>query len=101
MTAEQAVRAYILADSARADRELAARLAAWSDGWRACETRNDDQYQAGYIDGLLDRKHAQHDMVAQLRLDQARWGPGGRGRFADPRPGDYPGGPVPWEGAAP
>ena len=24
-------------------------------------------------------------------LEERRWGPGGRARFADPRPGDYPG----------
>jgi hypothetical protein len=24
-------------------------------------------------------------------IDERRWGPGGRGHFADPRPGDFPG----------
>jgi hypothetical protein len=33
-------------------------------------------------------------------LEQRRWGTGGRGRFGDPRPGDYRGGPVRWAGAA-
>jgi hypothetical protein len=27
----------------------------------------------------------------QAELEARRWGPGGRARFADPRPGDFPG----------
>ena len=27
----------------------------------------------------------------EAELERRRWGPGGRERFADPRPGDYPG----------
>lgn len=32
----------------------------------------------------------------QAELETARWGPGGREHFGDPRPGDHPGGPVKW-----
>jgi hypothetical protein len=28
---------------------------------------------------------------AHARIEEARWGPGGREHFADPRPGDFPG----------
>lgn len=32
-------------------------------------------------------------------LELRRWGPGGRAHFGDPRPGDYRGGPVEWDGS--
>jgi hypothetical protein len=28
--------------------------------------------------------------ISHVELEQRRWGPGGRARFADPRPGDFP-----------
>lgn len=57
-----------------------------------------DGYQAGY-------RQAEADMAARwnqaartvtagpsfAELEERRWGPGGRARFADPRPGDFPG----------
>jgi hypothetical protein len=35
--------------------------------------------------------------AARAELDEARWGPGGRGHFGDRRDGDYEGGPVKWD----
>jgi hypothetical protein len=32
-----------------------------------------------------------HDGPSLAELDERRWGPGGRGRFAQPRPEDFPG----------
>lgn len=29
--------------------------------------------------------------VSRTEMEERRWGPGGRERFGDPRPGDYPG----------
>jgi hypothetical protein len=29
--------------------------------------------------------------ISHAELEERRWGPGGRARFADPRPGDFPG----------
>jgi hypothetical protein len=65
---------------------------AYRDGCRAAERAHADDYQRGLIDGALARKRAQHDLVEMARIDAAQWGPNGREHFADPRPGDYPGG---------
>ena len=60
-------------------------------------------YLLGYADGRTDQAHADDrawaastvervvvgPTVAELEL--LRWGPGGRERFGDPRPGDYRG----------
>jgi hypothetical protein len=58
-------------------------------------------YRAGYVDGFRaavgagdrvwrDAPSPQPiDGTALAELEQKRWGPGGRSRFADPRPGDY------------
>jgi hypothetical protein len=83
---------------------LQRRLDAWRNGWRACEVQLCNAYEAGYADGAMALKRAQHDTVALLRdelaiaaADETRWGPGGRERFGGPRPGDHQGGPVaPW-----
>ena len=52
-------------------------------------------YERGQVDGYLlavaDFKAFQHGAVRDAELERRRWGPGGRERFADPRPGDYPG----------
>jgi hypothetical protein len=45
----------------------------------------------GYVLAVADFKAHQHGIVRDAELDLRRWGPGGRERFADPRPGDYPG----------
>lgn len=65
---------------------------AYRDGYRMGEHDHADDYERGRSDGALARKRAQHDLVDMARTDVARWGPGGRERFADPCPGDYPGG---------
>jgi hypothetical protein len=62
-----------------------ARAAGHQEGWDACLDRFADQ-----IGGRIYPAHP-------TELEQQRWGPGGREHFADPRPGDYPGGPVAWE----
>ncbi len=71
-------------------RLLAAKIEAYD---RGCA----DSYEQGVGDGVMSLKHAQHDAVAVTRLEVARWGPGGREHFAEPRPGDYPGGSLPLE----
>jgi hypothetical protein len=45
----------------------------------------------GYVLAIADVKAVQHGLVLDAQLEAARWGPGGRGHFADPRPGDFPG----------
>lgn len=60
-------------------------------GWRLAERAHADDYDCGYVDGLLRRKHLEHDAVDAAKLEVLRWGPGGREHFGDPRPGDYPG----------
>jgi hypothetical protein len=54
-----------------------------------------DAYERGQVDGYLraiaDVKAIQHGFVRDAELEARRWGPGGRGHFGDPRPGDFPG----------
>src|ERR1700728_2815557 len=56
-----------------------------------------DGYQAGYRQAEADMAASWHqatrpaDGPALAELEERRWGPGGRARFADPRPGDFPG----------
>jgi hypothetical protein len=45
----------------------------------------------GYMLAVADLKAFQHAEVRDTELETLRWGPGGRARFGDPRPGDYPG----------
>jgi hypothetical protein len=45
----------------------------------------------GYARAAADVKALQHGLVRDAELEALRWGPGGRGRLADPRPGDFPG----------
>lgn len=69
-----------------------ARIAqAWRDGHAAGELARAGDYRRGLVDGAAARKRAEHDLVEFARLELARWGPGGRAHFGDPRPGDYPG----------
>ena len=74
------------------DAELRLRLAAYREGWQAAERAHRDDYQRGLVDGALARKRAQHELVEMARVDALQWGPGGRERFGDPRPGDFTGG---------
>ena len=66
--------------------------AAYREGWQAAERAHTDDYSAGYMDGLLRRKHLEHQAVETAGVELARWGPGGQEHFGDPQPGDYPGG---------
>jgi hypothetical protein len=59
-------------------------------------------YQAGYRQAEADQATRWNQAArpaagpAHAELEERRWGPGGRARFADPRPGDFPGrGPQP------
>lgn len=91
-----AIRAW-LADSDRRDREQQRLLNNWNAGWQAAEAAYQDAYERGFTDGTMSRKRAEHQVYNDAALEEARWGPGGREHFADPRPGDYQGGPVaPW-----
>ena len=90
-----AIQAWWLAESDRRDRELQARLNAWQQGWDACTAALTGAYEEGFTDALMALKRAQHQAHRLTVLESERWGPGGREHFADPRPGDYTGGPVP------
>jgi len=64
------------------------------DGYRRGERTG---YDRGYIDGIEARKHAQHLVADVIGAHLARWD-GLRADFGKPRPGDYTGGPVAWDG---
>jgi hypothetical protein len=57
-----------------------------------------EMYRAGYAQAEADMA-ARWNTIARAaisgpsfaELEERRWGPGGRGRFAGPRPGDAPG----------
>ncbi len=89
------IRACVLAESDRRDAETARVHNAWRAGYAAAQADCDDAYDRGYADGALLRKHAQHDLYGAVRAALDAW-PGGREHAGDPRPGDYTGGPVPW-----
>lgn len=109
---EDAIRAWFLADSDRRDRELAARLSAWTEGRQAAELELEGAYEAGYADALLTVKRGHHDTLRAAQnlrdwaeteetIETTRWELRGQPRtretFAQPHPGDYTGGPVtPW-----
>jgi hypothetical protein len=80
-------------------RALRLRLAAWAEGFRIGR-------ETGRREG---RELAEREMAAawtraaspaasagpsHAELELRRWGPGGRARFGEPRPGDYPGRPA-------
>lgn len=101
--------ARVIALSDERDTWLRWVLAAWRDGYAAGRRSMDNAVTTAYIDGLLRRKGIEHDHIRALTggtdrvdlwQDQQRrtWGPGGREHFADPRPGEYAGGPVAWDG---
>lgn len=81
--------AELLAESDRRDRALQDAL--WRYAWRTAQR---DAYETGFYDGCMSLKKAQHDAVELTELEVARWGPGGREHFADPRPGDRTEAPV-------
>jgi hypothetical protein len=64
----------------------------------AYEAGHADGYRAGYEQAAADQAarwnaaaRAALGGPARAELEERRWGPGGRARFADPRPGDFPG----------
>jgi hypothetical protein len=86
----------LLALSDERDLHQRRRLAAWLDGYRLGRAH-------GRAEG---RAEAEAEMTASWyevahpiarggpprdELERRRWGPGGRARFGEPRPGDYPG----------
>lgn len=86
---DPAVREWWLTESDRRDRELAARLNAWREGYAAGEAAHADDYDRGVHDGIIGFKKATQDLVTMARLQMARYGPHSR-QVTDPRPGDFP-----------
>jgi len=83
MTPREAIEAAELAEAETAYRlRLAREMAA-----AAYERGLND----GYVRAIQDVKAVQHGIVRDAELEAARWGPGGREHFADPRPGDFRG----------
>ena len=75
--------------------------AAVDEFWRAiCREMVRNASAAAYERGLAEGyalavagfKAHQHRTVRDMQLEARRWGPGGRERFGQPRPGDFPGG---------
>lgn len=79
--------AEVLALSDERDAQLAARLRAWHDGYRAAVTA---AYEAGFLDGRAEVKSAQHAIARAVELTLTRWD-GLRADYGKPRPGDFPG----------
>ena len=105
----QVIRAGLLGLSAERDLWLRRVYGTWREGHAAGRDSMADAVTTAFIDGLLRRKGIEHDHIRALTggtdrvdlwQDQQRrtWGPGGREHFADPRPGEYMGGPVAWDG---
>jgi hypothetical protein len=73
----------------------------WADGYRA-------GFAAGEMIGARRAAREWHVTAIGLplaalgpsyaELERRRYGPGWRAHFGDARPGDYPGGPVRWNG---
>ena len=87
MTPDEAIAAAELVEAETAYRHQLAREMADHAAAEAYERGAAD----GYAQAIADMKAAQHGIVRDAELETRRWGPGGRPRFADPRPGDYPG----------
>jgi hypothetical protein len=100
----------VLVSSDERDRYEGRILAAWREGYRTGWEARADDYDLGFCDGAMARKHAQHDLVAMAEAEAARWHlcckacrraghrkdcrdcqDRTRGTFGDPMPGDYPG----------
>jgi hypothetical protein len=95
--------ARVLEQSDERDRYERRILNAWHEGFAAAEATHADDYSLGYAAAIADVKSAEHDIVRafQAQAPAARWSVRGQRRtrhaFADPHPGDYPGGPLPLE----
>ena len=90
MTPREAIEAAGQAEAETAYRNQLAR--------ESYEAGHADGYRAGYRQAGADQAarwnqaaRAALDGPARAELEERRWGPGGRGRFADPRPGDFGG----------
>ena len=87
------------------ERDLARRLrhGFWAEGYRAGRERG---WREGYEQARAEQEADWHEIASPVarggpshaELERRRYGPGGRKHFADPRPGDYLGGPVRWDG---
>lgn len=82
-----------------AERDLQERRACamWREGYAAGLAARADDYSHGYADGVAARKHARHLLVDVIGTHLARWD-GLRRDFGKPRPGEYAGGAVEWNG---
>jgi hypothetical protein len=85
----------LLEESDRRDRELAARLAERRMGYLAAKALLAAAFNAGHAQAHADLERDWHAIAdpASCRKSHAtyharRWGPGGPGHFADPRPAD-------------
>ena len=87
-------RRAVLALSDERDLWLARVYRTWREAYALGRARG---YDAGYLDGIAARKHAQHLLVDVIGTHLARWD-GLRRDFGKPRPGDYAGGPVDFYG---
>ena len=90
MTPREAVEAAELAEAETVYRRQLA-LEMYQAGQRA-------GFQAGYRQADADQAAAWARItrpvthgISHAELEERRWGPGGRARFAEPRPGDFPG----------
>jgi hypothetical protein len=90
MTPQEAIAAAELAEAETAYRHQLAREM-YQAGQRA-------GFQAGYRQANADMAARWAEIarpvvrsISHAELEERRWGPGGRARFADPRPGDFPG----------
>lgn len=77
------------------DASLRRRLAAFREGYHAAELAHAADYSIGYVDGLLRRKHLEHDAVDAAKLYARRWElrgePRTRETFSQPHPDDFTG----------
>lgn len=109
----------LIAASDRLDGQLAARLAAYAEGYQRGLAEAERARAEGYVEAIADVKAAEHAIVDAIRrpaeAERRRWhvcclpcrragcraGCAGcqdraRGTFGDPAEGDYLGGPVEW-----
>ena len=86
MTPREAVEAAELAEAETAYRRQLAREM-YQAGQRAGYRQADADQAAAWAKVTRPVTHG----ISYAELEERRWGPGGRARFADPRPGDFPG----------
>jgi hypothetical protein len=94
MTPENAIEAAEVAGAETAYRlQLAAEMyaAGQADGWRAGYQAAWGEREAAAAGWWREHGAALADDPTRAELEERRWGPGGRARFADPRSGDFPG----------